>query len=368
MKSDTIEILSCPVCQKSPLQMKVFSHRNEEIIKAELLCSHCGGNYPVRDGIPVMLFDLDSQKSSHFDNLKDKKIIDENLYKKHKEVREANIIYYDSVAEVYENEVEQAVHQSDFNQRRMDEIVKGLAEKTQKDLFLDLGCGTGNLLKFGKKHFKKAIGIDISFKMLKVAKQNNLEVIQADILFLPFKPSIFDVVSIFSVLHHLYDYQQIFNQISRVLKRGGYLYSDWDPTKKPLPDYKRTSWRIYQLVDNLFSLLRPVKQKIEFITRKDNHQKAPIDFLKMRPDLKEIHVKAEFHEKKKEVERGIVFDKLKRSLMENGFIDIQPTFHWAGKSINQLSLPLRTKFFFLRFQGYPVERFMENIMVITQKK
>ena len=73
MKSDTIEILSCPVCQKTPLQMKVFSHKSEEIIEAELLCSHCRRNYPVRDGIPVMLPDLDSQEISHNDSLKERK-------------------------------------------------------------------------------------------------------------------------------------------------------------------------------------------------------------------------------------------------------------------------------------------------------
>jgi len=223
-------------------------------------------------------------------------------------------------------------------------------------------------LKFGKKYFRRAVGIDISFNMLKQAKRNNLEVIQADTLFLPFKSSLFDVVSIFSVLHHIYDYHPVFNQIKRVLKNGGYLYSDWDPTKKPMVDYKKISWRIYQSVDLLFSLLRPFKAKIKSIVKVENLQKAPIDFLKIRPDLKEINTKAEFHNMTKEKERGIDFDALEKSLIENDFINIQPTFHWSGKSIGQLSLPLRTRFFFLRFQDYPIERFMENIMIVTQKK
>jgi ubiquinone/menaquinone biosynthesis C-methylase UbiE/uncharacterized protein YbaR (Trm112 family) len=355
MKNDLLEILACPCCPDSSLNLRVFKQERDEIFSGELRCSACNEIYPIREGIPMMIPRLQKDPQGEL-----------NL--KHCEVREANITYYDSVAEVYENEIEQAVHQSELNQRRMDQMVRGLAEKTQKELFLDLGCGTGNILKFGKKYFRRAVGIDISFNMLKQAKRNNLEVIQADTLFLPFKSSLFDVVSIFSVLHHIYDYNSVFNQIQRVLKKGGYLYSDWDPTKKPMVDDKKISWRIYQSVDILFSLLRPFKAKIKSIVKVENLQKAPIDFLKIRPDLKEINTKAEFHNMTKEKERGIDFDALEKSLIENDFINIQPTFHWSGKSIGQLSLPLRTRFFFLRFQDYPIERFMENIMIVTQKK
>ncbi|MCK4223701.1 MAG: methyltransferase domain-containing protein [candidate division Zixibacteria bacterium] len=372
MKNDLIDLLACPACQTSPLEIQVRSRRAEEITEADLTCSRCGRSYPVKDGIPVMLTNLDEQPSSQVDNQKGGKDIDQKPNKMHKEVREANIAYYDAVAEVYEDEVEQAIHQSDSNQKRVDEIIKGLSEKTQKGLFLDLGCGTGNVLKLGNKHFKRAIGVDISFNMLKGARQNNLEVIQADTLSLPFKSSLFNTVSIFSVLHHLYDYLQIFKQINRVLKSDGYLYSDWDPTKQPVIDERKISWWIYRIYRRLYRYLPPplklTEQTTEFDTRGGDIQKAPIDFLKMRPDLKEIRVKAEFHEQKKGAERGIDVDKLKGSLMKNGFSNIQPTFHWHGKSINQLSLPLRRRFSFLKFQDYPVERFMENIMIVAQKK
>jgi ubiquinone/menaquinone biosynthesis C-methylase UbiE/uncharacterized protein YbaR (Trm112 family) len=368
MKSDLIEILACPACQGAPLEMEVFDYRCEEIVKAELICVHCGANYPVREGIPVMLPDLTDPRRYHIEHLNQGEVIDQMSYEKHNEVRDANIVYYDAVAEVYENEVEQAAHQMDFNQKRIDEIVRDLSEKTQKDLFLDLGCGTGNVLRFGKKYFKRAIGVDISFNMLKVAKQNNMEVIQGDILFLPFKSSLFDMVSIFSVLHHLYEYQQIFTQIYRVLKTGGYLYSDWDPGRKPLPNNKKISWQLYRFIDKvLFPPLRLVKRNIKLISRSRTH-KEPIDFLKIRPDLKEINTRAEFHNLRKEEERGLDFEELKRSLIENGFTNVLPTFHWEGKSIDQLSLHLKTKLFFLKFQDYPVERFMENIMTTSQKK
>ncbi len=368
MKVDLIELLACPVCQRFPLEMKVHHRRDEEIIEADLTCGSCKKTYPVKDRIPVMLPDLRERGILDSSDSKLTSLLDHKSYEKHKEIREANIIYYDSVAEVYEDEVEQAVHQSDFNQRRMDRIIRNVAEKTQKDLFLDLGCGTGNVLKFGNKYFRKAIGIDVSFNMLKRAKQNNLEVIQADIMFLPFKPSLFDVVSIFSVLHHLYDYQKVFTQVSRVLKKGGFLYSDWDPTKKPLPDPQKISWRLYQLMEKApFPPLRLAKRRLKVVLKRGNDHKTSMDFLKIRPELKEINAKAEFHNLRREPERGIDFERVKRSLMENGFTNIQPTFHWEGKSLAQLPLSLKMKFFFLRFQDQPLENFLENLMIVSQK-
>jgi len=73
MKHDLIEVLACPVCQRSPLEMEVFSHRDEEIIEADLTCSRCGRSYTVRDGIQVMLPDLNGQKSFPINNLKERK-------------------------------------------------------------------------------------------------------------------------------------------------------------------------------------------------------------------------------------------------------------------------------------------------------
>lgn len=361
MKSNLLEILACPYCPEAYLDLKVFNREKEEITSGELRCSACNEIYPIQNGIPRMM------PRTREDSTKNEKCFQENVNLKHHEVREANITYYDSVAEVYEDEVEQAVHQSESNQRRIDEMVKNLAERTQKDLFLDLGCGTGNVLKFGKKHFKRAIGVDVSFNMLKQAHQNGLEVIQGDVLFLPFKPSLFDVVSIFSVLHHIYDYGLVFNQISRVLKTGGYLYSDWDPTKKPTPDGKKISWGIYQLAHILFSSAKTVKEKLKFNLKEDNFQKIPLDFLKLRPDLKDIHTKAEFHNLTKVEERGIDFPTIKNQLELQGFREIQPLYHQSGLTINQLEGVPFLKSKLLSVLGFDPEPFLENILILAKK-
>ena len=355
MKNDLLKILACPCCPDASLDLRVFKREKDEIISGELKCSICHQTYLVQEGIPRMV--PPAQK----DSLKNHDL-------KHQEVREANITYYDSVAEVYEGEIEQAIHQCDFNQKRIDQMVKSLAEKTQRELFLDLGCGTGNVLKFGRKYFQRAVGVDVSFNMLKQARQSGLEVVQADILSLPFKSKVFDLVSIFSVLHHIYDYSLVFGQISRVLKTEGYLYSDWDPTKKPSPNDKKLSWGMYQLAHMLFSKMGGAKAKLNALSGKNGSRKAPLDFLKTRPDLKEINAKAEFHNITEVEKRGIDFQKVKNQLELQGFGDIHPSYHQSGLSLDQLTGVPFLKSKLLTFLGFDPEPFLENILILAKKK
>jgi ubiquinone/menaquinone biosynthesis C-methylase UbiE len=79
---------------------------------------------------------------------------------------------------------------------------------------LDLGCGTGLLADFLQR---KIYGVDISFQMVKRAKPKEL-VVEADIDFLPFRNSVFDVVLSFTSLQNLPSLDYIFEEVRRVLK------------------------------------------------------------------------------------------------------------------------------------------------------
>ena len=86
------------------------------------------------------------------------------------------------------------------------------------------------------------------------------------------------------------------------------------------------------------------------------------------PEVKKIAELAEYHNSTtNECERGIDIDEIKSSLDKNGFTDTQFSFHCAGRTLAQLKPIEKIKFFFFKFQDYPVERFAENIMVIAQR-
>lgn len=80
-----------------------------------------------------------------------------------------------------------------------------------EELVLDLGCGTGLLAT----HLKRSVvGIDLSFEMCKLVKQE--KVVCGDVDFLPFKDKTFSSVLSFTVLQNLSSVELTIKEIKRV--------------------------------------------------------------------------------------------------------------------------------------------------------
>ena len=84
---------------------------------------------------------------------------------------------------------------------------------------LDIGCATGKFLNL--VNAKKRIGIDISRKILRIAKKKHKEIsfVVASAEFLPFKSDIFDLVTCFDVLEHVLNKKRVLSEIYRVAKK-----------------------------------------------------------------------------------------------------------------------------------------------------
>jgi uncharacterized protein YbaR (Trm112 family) len=54
MRRELLDILACPVC-KGDLKLEVTEENEEEIVSGKLICTSCGTEYPIEDGIPNML-------------------------------------------------------------------------------------------------------------------------------------------------------------------------------------------------------------------------------------------------------------------------------------------------------------------------
>ena len=101
---------------------------------------------------------------------------------------------------------------------------------------LDLGCGTGEILKLilQEDTHKELCGIDLSEKMLAVAKSKlpeQVKLILGDSESLPFSDNTFDVVYCNDSFHHYPALQNVLREVYRVLKPGGtFLMGDcWQP-------------------------------------------------------------------------------------------------------------------------------------------
>ena len=80
---------------------------------------------------------------------------------------------------------------------------------------LDHGCGTGLLADFLKT---KLFGIDLSFEMLKKAKQRGELVVQGDLEQLPFKDNSFDNVLSFTALQNIEHPELALDELKRITK------------------------------------------------------------------------------------------------------------------------------------------------------
>ena len=126
--------------------------------------------------------------------------------------------YYDTFADAYER------HRHDGYHRWLDERTVSLLEPMVRGkTTLEVGCGTGLLLKDVAPLAHQAIGVDLSHGMLRAAAARGLSVVQGSATQLPFRDSSFDVVYSFKVLAHVPDLATAFQEMARVTKPGGQL-------------------------------------------------------------------------------------------------------------------------------------------------
>lgn len=95
---------------------------------------------------------------------------------------------------------------------------------------LDLGCGSGSLAPSLRQSGYMSVGVDISWNLLRFAKNVNLDVRDSFVMYdgnsLPFSSCSFDACVTYEVLQHLTGSNQlagVLGEINRILKPGGRL-------------------------------------------------------------------------------------------------------------------------------------------------
>ncbi|MGE7368197.1 ArsR/SmtB family transcription factor [Neorhizobium sp. NPDC001467] len=112
----------------------------------------------------------------------------------------------------------------------VEDAVLRLVGPNPVDALLDLGTGTGLMLRVLEKTYRHAVGIDASRDMLAVARANldkagivKASVRHGDILNLPLEGQDFDLVTVHQVLHFLDQPELAIAEAARVLRPGGRL-------------------------------------------------------------------------------------------------------------------------------------------------
>jgi ubiquinone/menaquinone biosynthesis C-methylase UbiE len=210
---------------------------------------------------------------------------------------------------------------------------------------VDIGCGPGLVLREMRHIYSYCVGIDISPRILRRAKSHseveekrNIDLLCADVEYLPFKDSTFEVATMYSVLHHLPNLNGSVKEIGRVMTPQSPLILFHEPHEMHMRSVlEKTLIRILGKVRAL--LLRSVHKRKWQLFRKE----AQLRFKKLGT-LEEM---ADFHSKK-----GFSIIEIKMLLEESGFEIVQiktriqsfmTTFsrlYWPIKSIAVLDFVL----------------------------
>jgi len=131
---------------------------------------------------------------------------------------------FDKVAEKFDGD-----DPSIYNLCRKDypDILAELEKEHFQDM-LDAGCGTGAVIALLKKKYpqKNYTGIDLSGKMIEVAKKKKLDkviFVQGDCENLPFAKDSFDVITCSMSFHHYPNPDRFFQSCNKILKSEGRL-------------------------------------------------------------------------------------------------------------------------------------------------
>ncbi len=88
---------------------------------------------------------------------------------------------------------------------------------------LDIGCGTGDRLDVFRNNGFESYGVETSDSAGYAKEHLKLNVIKGDLLSAKFPEAFFDIVTLYSVLEHTHNPDEVIKEIHRILKKDGFL-------------------------------------------------------------------------------------------------------------------------------------------------
>jgi len=171
-----------------------------------------------------------------------------------------NKSYYDDFAGWYENERHHGYHEM------LDRLEAGIVEPLARGRdVLEVGCGTGLILKRIRDAARSLTGLDISRGMLAEARRRGFAVTEGSATHLPFADESFDLAYSFKVLAHVPDVRLALHEMARVVRPGGYVVAEF---------YNRLSIRRLAKVLGGPGRISAARTEAEVFTRWDTPREA----------------------------------------------------------------------------------------------
>jgi ubiquinone/menaquinone biosynthesis C-methylase UbiE len=144
----------------------------------------------------------------------------------HDHHHDAARVYYDEFSSRYD--AERSPNRPDGYHALIDDLEVELVERygAGGDV-LECGCGTGLILQRIGRFARSAQAIDLSPKMLELARARGLDAREGNVTAIPFAPESFDVACAFKVLAHVPQIGRALAEMARVTRPGGVVIAEF---------------------------------------------------------------------------------------------------------------------------------------------
>jgi SAM-dependent methyltransferase len=113
----------------------------------------------------------------------------------------------------------------EFINRRVEEIIGGLAKFRRTNRLLDIGFGSGNILQAAAKLGWGVYGQEVSRPAIEHAEKLGFEVFHGELFDAAYPDSHFDIVTASEIVEHLTDPEIVLKEIARILRPGGMFWA-----------------------------------------------------------------------------------------------------------------------------------------------
>ncbi len=207
MKPRLLDLIRCPAC-RGALALSDPTLDGIEVTGGILTCTACSECYPVRDGIPRLMYDRTERATAQ---------------------TSVRFGYLWSQSDAQAAAERRAYH--------FEKMAATLDLEEPRGLVLDAGCGDGiDLANHASRTGVEIIGVELSdggcrTSAARVRAVPTAHVVQADLRQLPFADHTFDRVYSYGVLHHVASPPAAAAELARVSRPGAeiaiYLYEDF---------------------------------------------------------------------------------------------------------------------------------------------
>ena len=228
----------------------------------------------------------------------------------YRKVMEANVAVHAKIAAEYNKSEPQFRPE---NLARVDKVLRGLISRVNAKRVLDLGCGTGFVIDLVRDKVDEIHGVDVTQAMLDQVDRSGpakITLTCGDAATFDPGPKPFDMVTSYSVLHHLYDVEPTFRTAYKALKPGGVYFTDLEPN--------RAFWSELAKLDANDSTVTPLV-KAEILKIHDHETAMEIGVTRETLDLAEYG---------KNIGGGFDEAQLRAMLGRVGFSKVEFQYHW----------------------------------------